>query len=247
MLHRFLGNPVPWHGHYYCAWALAVLVVVQVVLLRLFKPDVSAGLALCVVSVLSYLIKAHQNVIVVANVIFLFAWGVRLVLKGVPVARQECNEPTQVYIVFSQTAWIWLLSAPTVFAVSMNKDDFYDIWPWVGLVMCALALLADSFETGVVDGRLCRNPYVFCSLCLSWGLFLTIPFAWTLVFPLAFSCVLIFAPGGAVWVEAKRRAKVMRDPDVREYQRVTSPFIPMPPGVYAMFPRTFKKLCCLDF
>jgi len=247
MLHRVLGNPFPWHGHYYCAWAVTVLVAAQIVLLRVVKPDASAGLALCTVSALSYFIKAHRDLAVVANVTILFTWGVRLVMKGVPVARQEVGEATEVQIVLSQTLWIWLLSAPTVFAVSMDRHEFYSIWPWVGIAMCCFALLVDFFETGSVDGRLCRNPYAFCSLSLSWGLFLTIPFAWTLVFPVAFSCVVIFSPGGTIWLEAKRRAKILRDPAAHDYHRATSPFFPMPPGSYAKVPRNFKRLCCLDF
>jgi hypothetical protein len=247
MLHRVLGNPTPWHGHYYCGLALVLLVATHLILVRFFKADKSAGLSLCTVAVVSYMVKVHLTFAAIANEVFLFCWGIRLVIKGVPASRHEIIQASYVQIVMSQTTWVWLLSAPTVFAVSMNADDFYAFVPFFGVAFCMTALLVECFETQSLDGRLCRNPYTFCSLCMSWGLFLTIPFISTLVFPIIFSCIVIFGPGGMFWTEAKRRSQLFRDAEAREYQRVTSPLIPMPPGWYETIPRQMKKFCCLDY
>jgi hypothetical protein len=232
MLHKFFGNPRPWHPHYYCALAIVPALLLQIVFCSSPHSDRTAGLSICAVAVLSYLIKAHNSIAVLFNVLFLFMWGVRVCVRGVPVGRAAFAEPTACDASISKTVWTWILCAPTVFAVAFDAHELPDGFPRMGGTLCFAALLLDAVEKNSTEGRFSRNPYAFASITMSWGLYVMHPTLYTIVFPFIFSYIVINAPGGFRWSENLRAARAKHDPTVAEYTLSTSPLIPLPPACY---------------
>jgi len=248
MLSKWLGNPTPWHGHYYCALALPTVALSQFALLRYARSDATAGISICTVATFAFLVKLHVSFATIANAALLFMWGVRVAVRGIPAPREFIVPPSAVELAFNKTVWIFLLSAPTVFAVSMDKHELANGWSVVvGVCICLSALTIDCFEVSTSDGRYSRNPYAYSSISIAAGLWIIHPALITLCFPNAFACLVLFAPGGTAWVEARRRARVVRDADAREYTRKTSPIFPMPPGCYERIPRFVKRTFLFEF
>jgi hypothetical protein len=248
MLSKWLGNPTPWHGHYYAALALPLIAVSQFALLRYVRFDATAGISLCTVAALAFLVKLHVSLATVTNASLLFVWGVRVAVKGIPSAREFIVPPSAFELAFNKTVWIWLLSAPTVYGVSIDKHEIAEgASVTIGTVICISTLAMDAFEKNTLDGKFCRNPYSFSCVSMAWGLFLLHTSWYTVFFPMTFSYIVMFAHGGTAWCEARRKARDVRDAAAHEYHRNTSPFFPMPQGAYILFPRGVKKMCCLDF
>jgi hypothetical protein len=241
MLHKLFGNPRPWHAHYYCALAVVPALLLQILFCSFPHSDRTAGLSICAVAVLSYLIKAHNSIAVLFNVFFLFSWGVRVCVRGVPVGRSAFAEPTACDASISKTVWTWILCAPTAFAVAFDAHELPVGFPRVGAGLCFAALLLDTLEKKSTEGRFSRNPYVFASIAMSWGLFVMHPSPYTVVFPFIFSYIVINAPGGFRWAESLRAAKAKQDPSVAEYTLATSPLIPMPSKCYVLLCRCLSK------
>jgi len=244
MLHKFLGNPVPWHGHYYCVLALGLVAALQFVVVWYVKTASQAGFTLVAVAVVAYLIKAHKSFVTASSSIFLAVWGVRIAWRGIPVAREDIFQRHPVELALNKTLWIWFLSAPTVFTASMDIEELSDAPSILGIALCTLALIVDSLETYEIDGTYTRNPYAFCSFSMAWGLFLMQPSRWTVAFPVLFSCIVLFAPGGTLWLERKRHANSLMDMKTIAYLKSTSPFIPMPSGTYERLPKYMKRIFC---
>ena len=165
MLSKWLGNPTPWHGHYYAALAFPLVAISQFVLLRYSRFDATAGISLCTVATCAFLVKLHVSFATIVNLAFFFLWGVRVAVKGIPVARKSVVPQSAFELAFNKTLWIFLLSVPTVFAVSLEKHELAKGW-WVavGMFMCFSALFCDCFETGACEGKYSRNPYAFASI-----------------------------------------------------------------------------------
>lgn len=248
MLSQWLGNPIPWHGHYYTALALPLVAALQFTLLRFVRYDATAGVSLCSVALLAFLVKLHVSLTTVSNASLLFAWGVRVAIKGIPSARDYIVPPPALELALNKTCWIWLLSAPTVYGVSIDEHEIAKgTAVTIGIVVCLSTLAMDYMEKNTLDGTYCRNPYAFSSVSMAWGLFLLHTSWYTVIFPTIFSYIVMFAHGGTAWCEARRRARDVRDTTAHEYHRTTSPFFPMPPGVYVLIPRGMKRVFCLDF
>jgi len=201
--------------------------------------DRTAGLSICAVAVLSYLVKAHSSVSVIFNVGFLFLWGLRVCLRGVPTAQVAFVEPTACDATISKTFWTWVLCAPTAFAVAFDENEIPIGFPQVGGALCFAALLIDCLERNAAEGQMTRNPYVFSSLTMCFGLFIMHPSAYTAPFPLMFSYIVIAAPGGYRWMENLRASKAKSDIRMDEYMRATSPLVPMPRGCYQRLVNSF--------
>jgi hypothetical protein len=247
MLSKWLGNPTPWHGHYYAALALPLIAVSQFTLLRFVRFDATAGISLCTVAITAFLVKLHVSLATISNAALLFLWGIRVAVKGIPTARNYIVPPSAFELAFTKTVWIWLLSAPTVYGVSIDEHEIAQgASVTIGLILCLSTLIIDVLEKNTLDGTYCRNPYAFSSLSMAWGLFFLHMSWYTLLCPMLFSYIVIFAHGGTAWCEARRRARDVRDITAHEYHRTTSPFFPMPLGTYARIPRGVKRICCLD-
>ena len=250
MLSKWLGNPTPWHGHYYALLALPLVAVSQLALLRYARFDTTAGISLCTVAVGAFLVKLHASVATAVNVSLLFLWGVRVLVKGIPTPREYVMPPSTCELAFNKTLWVWLMATPTVFAVCVDKHEIAEGWSvLLGVCLCVSTLILDFLEKSTSDGSgtYTRNPYAFSAVSISWGLWTIHPVWATFFCPNLFSCLVLFAPGGTAWVEARRRTRDLRDSAVHEYRRTTSPFFPMPPGVYEQVPRAVKRLMCFDF
>lgn len=247
MLHLLLGNPRPWHAHYYCALALVPAFAFQLALFRFAHSERTSGASIAAMAIFSYLVKTHASVFVVMNVSFLFAWGVRVCARGVPVVNDSFVTPSACDVACSRTLWTWLLAAPTTFAVAFDAHELPEtsVTAAAGGTLCALALLVDLVEKEG-DGRFTRNPYAFSSIAMSWGLYLIHPSPWTIHFPVLFSYVVVTSPGGVRWNENTRRARAKTSPKMEEYLRATSPLVPLPPGVYAHASGTCRRLLCCD-
>jgi hypothetical protein len=243
MLHDLFRNPALSH-HHYCGIVLLAVGVVQFAIVRCAPGDGAAGVTICAVALFTYFVKAHLSAVAIASSCFLFLWGLRISMKGIPLTRETIRSSFDEAV--TKTIWIWLLCAPTVFATTMDAKDISFAPPFLGLMICSVVLSIDFFESGDVDGKFSRNPYAFSSIFISWGLFLMHPSRWTVMCPVIFSFVLLFAPGGTLWLEFQRRRQVMRDVEAMEYLRNTSPFFPLPQGAYARLPRVFRRIICFD-
>lgn len=245
MLYHLFDNHRPWHAHYFCALAFVPALIIQILFIRIAHNERTSGVCICIISIFSYLIRTHVDFAVLLNVGFLFLWGIRVCIKSVPTGSGNGSfiKTTSFEAAFSKTVWTWTLSAPTVFAVSFDANELPRGLPIIGGFMCLTGLVVDIMEKNQSRGRYTRNPYVFCSMCICWGLFTIHPSPWTFLFPLFFTYMLFYSHGGYVWSEAMRKEN---NGDI-EYLHNTSPLIPLPKGVYTRVPVRIKTTFLCDF
>lgn len=242
MLHLLLGEPRPWHPHYFCTLALLPAFLIQVFFLRAAHDDRTAGACLCGIALFSHLVRLHSDLAVLTNVGFLFAWGVRIAVRGVPVAASMFVQPSSFDAAVSKTVWTWVLSAPTVFAVAFDTHELPKGIPTIGALVCFFAFALDLVEKNQTRGKFTRNPYVFASLSVCWGLYIIHPSPWTFVFPIIFTAIVILCSGGYRWQEVVRKASE----EDETYMRTTSPLFPLPPGMYEKLSLRIKRYACCD-
>jgi protein-S-isoprenylcysteine O-methyltransferase Ste14 len=247
MLHRLMGVPSAWHGHYYCALAVLPAFLLQVCFFKYAHSDRTAGASIVAVALFGYAAKLHTSLAVRLNVGFLLAWGVRIGIRGVPVEQSGFTFPSSYNAALSKTIWTWTLCAPTTYAVAFDASELPEGFPLVGATLCALGFLIDVVERNKLRGTFTRNPYIFTSLAVCWGLFIIHPSPWTAGFPVLFSCILMNVPGGFEWNESRLIDKFENTSDeTQEYVRVTSPLFPMPHMAYASIHVWWKKNIFLD-
>jgi hypothetical protein len=242
MLHKIIGQSRVWQPHSICVFAIIPALVIQLAFLRVAHNDRTAGACLSAIAILSYLVRSHADIAVVANVGFLFLWGIRICVRGVPSGSASFVRPSSCDAVLSKAVWTWIFSAPTVFAVAFDLHELPKGFPELGATLCLIALMTDVMEQNVNRGRFTRNPYAFCSLSMCWGLFWIHPSPWTFVFPVLFSVMVIYSQGGYRWAEAMRKDNC----EEREYVRTTSPLVPLPPGVYGRMSMRAKMYLCFE-
>lgn len=249
MLHAYVGNADPaWNGHYYAALVLFFGFFTQTMMLCAANDERTTGVTICAIAIFSYLVRAHVTVSPVLNAGFLFAWGLRVAVRGVPRLRiASFVEPHACDAALGKTLWSWFLAAPTTYAVVLDSREVSVVFPRVGATLCAIGFVFDLLETDQREGKFTRNPYVFSSTCVSWGLFAIHPSRWTLPFPIAFCALLTFGSEGYITEEASRRARAIREPSQAEYARTVSPFFPLPRAMYARTPRWIKRTLLGDF
>lgn len=243
MLHVIFGDPRPWHPQYFCALALVPAFLIQILSLRVAHDDRTAGYCLCGIALFSHLVRLHSDVAVLTNVSFLFAWGVRIAARGVPAGSSSFVRPSSLDAAVSKTLWTWILSAPTVFAVAFDTHELPRGFPVVGASLCLFAVAIDLVEKNQTRGRYTRNPYVFASLSVCWGLYVIHPSPWSFPFPVLFTTIVMLSNGGFRWQEASRR----ESGNDEAYARSTSPLFPLPLGVYERLSVRTKRYVCCDF
>ena len=249
MLHAYVGNVDPaWSGHYYAALVFFFGFFTQIAMLCAANDERTAGVTICTVAIFAYLVRAHPTVSPIMNAGLLFVWGLRIAARGVPKPRvASFVEHHACDAALGKTMWSWFLVAPTTYAVVLDHHEVSIAFPSVGVTLCAIGFLVDLAEADQREGKFTRNPYVFSSACVSWGLYAIHPAWWTLPFPLAFCALLIFGPEGYVAQETTRRVRSLREPSQAEYARDVSPFVPLPRAVYARAPRWTKTMLLGDF
>jgi hypothetical protein len=67
-----------------------------------------------------------------ANVTFLFAWGVRVCVRGVPKCPNTFVLPSACDAFVGKGVWTWLLCAPTVYAVAFDAQNVPNGLPLIG-------------------------------------------------------------------------------------------------------------------
>ena len=183
----------------------------------------------------------HSDMAVLTNIFFLFAWGVRIAMKGVPTGSSSFVRPSSMDAAVSKTVWTWILSAPTVFAVAFDTHELPKGLPFIGASMCFFAIAVDLVEKNQTRGKFTRNPYVFASLSVCWGLYVIHPSPWSFFFPVLFTTIVILSNGGFRWQETTRKD----GGNDEAYAQVTSPLFPLPIGVYEKLSvKTKRYLCC---
>lgn len=249
MLHAYVGNADPaWNGHYYAALAFFFGFFTQSVMLCAANDERTTGVTICAVALLAYVVRAHTTASPILNAGFLFAWGLRIAARGVPKPRVASFVETHACdAALGKTLWSWFLVAPTTYAVVLDPREVSIAFPSVGVTLCAIGFLVDLVETDQREGKFTRNPYVFSSACVSWGLYAIHPSWWTIPFPLAFCALLFFGPEGYVARETSRRVRAIREPSQAEYARDVSPLVPLPRAVYARTPKWAKTTLLGDF
>lgn len=244
VLHRWIGLT---HREYTFA-AVGLVGTIQIALLRWVRTDALSGITLMCVATLAYLIRLHLSAVSILNSLFLFLWGLRITVRGLPPEKKKdvlFGERPACEVAINKSVWIWLLCAPTVYYATMDLVEEEPLtWVAAGSSMCVFALLYDAAEN-TTRGVHCRNPYALCSSLINWGLFLTRPSLETLPFALGFFIILYFAPGGACWEESSAREKCNSlNPDSKAiaYRERTSAYFPLPPAVLTILPDTFRRI-----
>ena len=251
MLHAYLrwgdGDPA-WNGPYYAALVFFVGFLTQTFMIFAANDERTAGVTICVVATFAYLVRLHVATSPMINAGLLFAWGLRVAVRGVPRPKLiPLLEPPACDAALGKTLWSWFLVAPTTYAVVLDPHEVSPLFPTVGVALCVAAFVVDLVERDQREGKCTRNPYVFSSACVSWGLYAVHPSWWTLPFPLAFCALLLGGPEGYLAQETARRARAIREPAQAEYVRTVSPLFPMPCAAYARTPRWLRTSFLGDF
>ena len=245
VLHKWIGLT---HLEYSFA-AFAVVGVIQIALLRWVRRDAVSGGTLMCVATLAYAIRLHLTPVSIINSLVLFAWGLRIAVKGLPPEKKIDvifgGDRPACEVAVNKSIWIWLLSAPTVYYATMDKIEEEPLtWVAAGTSACLLAFAYDALENAR-KGYYCRNPYAFSSALINWGLFLTRPSVQTLPFAALFFAILYFVPGGACCEEAVSREKIGLLPMESEafvYRTRTSAYVPIPPQMVEMLPASARRV-----
>ena len=228
----------------YCFASLAVVAAAQIAFAKCVKNDSLAGGTLMGVAALSYLVKLHVSPVAMLNSIFLFSWGLRIVVRGIPAVRDKeflFGERPAFEIAVNRSVWIWLLCAPTVYYTTMDLPDKESpTWVAAGTTACAVALLYDFIEDPR-KGVFCRNPYAFSSATINWGLFMMRPSLATLPFATVFFAIVYVAPGGACWAEKAVRDR-QTDETSSDYRENTSAYVPIPTIAIDNAPNFVKQI-----
>ncbi len=167
------------------------------------------------------------------------------------VLREEWKGPglarSFLFFFLAQALLVWLLTLP-VFLIAQNGSPALHPLELAGLVVWAIALLGEALADRQLEQfkeatrgdklavcqrglwRYSRHPNYFFQSLLWWGLFLMalpVPWGWTAILaPLAMLFFLLKVTG----IPLTEQLSVEKRGDrYREYQRTTSPFIPLPP------------------
>lgn len=250
MLHAYVGRDADsaWNGHYYAVLVFFMGFFTQTIMLCAAEDERTAGVTICAIAVFAYLVRVHVAISPILNAGFLFVWGLRVAMRGVPRPRHASFvDPHACDAVLGKTLWSWFLVAPTTYAIVLDPREIPDAFPRVGATLCVVGLVFDLLERDQREGKYSRNPYVFSSACVSWGLYAVHPSRWTLPFPIAFCALLTFGSHGYLAEEAARRTRAIREPAQAEYARTVSPLVPFPRAAYARTPRWLKTTLFGDF
>ncbi|OAE23587.1 hypothetical protein AXG93_4316s1180 [Marchantia polymorpha subsp. ruderalis] len=127
-----------------------------------------------------------------------------------------------------QAIWVWTVSLPVTIVNSSGRNPGIQAQDIVGWVMFAVGVIveavADQTSTPVLDkGR------------------------WAVVAgPILLSCILLFLSGIPL-LESSADKRYMSNANYRQYKKVTSILIPLPPAVYGNLPLWFKQVFLFEF
>lgn len=168
-----------------------------------------------------------------------------------------------------QVVWVWTVSLPVtlVNASSGNpRIQFRDIIGWimwlVGFLIEAISdqqklqFKKDSRNTGrwcdIGFWKWSRHPNYFGEILLWWGIFVaSTPLLegakWLAVIGPIFVTALLLFLSGIPLLEYSADKKFGSSTEYREYKRITSPLVLLPPTVYGKLPERFKQVFLLEF
>ncbi|KAG6549943.1 hypothetical protein Mapa_008454 [Marchantia paleacea] len=168
-----------------------------------------------------------------------------------------------------QAIWVWTVSLPVTIVNSSARNPGIQAQDIVGWVMYAVGMiieaLADQSKLTFKNdpqnkGKWCdaglwswsRHPNYFGEMLLWWGIFVaSTPVLdkgrWAVVAgPILLSCILLFLSGIPL-LESSADKRYMSNANYRQYKKVTSILIPLPPAVYGNLPLWFKQLFLFEF
>lgn len=234
MLHAYTGAallPHDAHFWYYAAvfWGICT---------TLTFARTPRGASLVIVALLAFFLHLKASFDRLVATATLTAYGVFLFLD--PTRAPVLPQGTRASFAVEAT-WCWLHSFPVVAHNLSAVDDFYtDAYASVivGLVVCAgaCALMCEERST-----TFCRYPSTFASVAHHAGLCLWAR-SWVcvgLLWP-AHAVFVLEAPGGLAWRQHADDVSKVGDAAYQQWRRDTSPWIPLPRGVYARVPRFVK-------
>ncbi|XP_074272236.1 uncharacterized protein LOC141596104 isoform X2 [Silene latifolia] len=163
-----------------------------------------------------------------------------------------------------QAVWVWTVSLPvTVVNASFQEPSLHavDIIGWIiWLIGFSVEATADqqklSFKNAPENrGKWCnvglwkytRHPNYFGEIFLWWGIFLSSTpvlkgAEWLVIIGPIFLTLLLLFVSGIPLLEESADKKYGNTENYRLYKKVTSPLIPLPPGVYGRLPLWVKQI-----
>ncbi|GAB2223830.1 hypothetical protein Droror1_Dr00004572 [Drosera rotundifolia] len=168
-----------------------------------------------------------------------------------------------------QAVWVWTVSLPVTVVNASDRNPSVDAALIAGSIMWLIGLtseaLADqqklTFKNSPTNrGKWCniglwkytRHPNYFGEIFLWWGIFVAASpvlygAEWLVILGPIFLTLLLLFVSGIPLLEDSADKKYGNVAEYREYKRVTSPLIPLPPAVYGSLPSWFKTVFLFEF
>uniref|UniRef100_A0A803LQ10 Steroid 5-alpha reductase C-terminal domain-containing protein n=1 Tax=Chenopodium quinoa TaxID=63459 RepID=A0A803LQ10_CHEQI len=168
-----------------------------------------------------------------------------------------------------QAVWVWTVSLPVTIVNASDKDPSIRAVDIIGWIMWSIGFSIEatadqqklSFKNSPSNrGKWCnvgvwkysRHPNYFGEIFLWWGIFISsIPVLvgaeWLVIIGPVFLTLLLLFVSGLPLLEASADKKFGSVEEYRQYKKVTSPLVPLPPAVYGNLPLWFKKIFLFEF
>ncbi|KAL2629150.1 hypothetical protein R1flu_013836 [Riccia fluitans] len=168
-----------------------------------------------------------------------------------------------------QAVWVWTVSLPVTIVNASGRNPDFESRDVVGWVLFGLGLVIEAiadqnklaFKNNPQNkGKWCdaglwswsRHPNYFGEILLWWGIFVSATPVlgkgrWAVVVgPVLLTCLLLFVSGIPL-LESSADKRFMMKSEYRQYKKVTSVLIPLPPALYGKLPLWFKQIVLFEF
>uniref|UniRef100_A0A803NED4 Steroid 5-alpha reductase C-terminal domain-containing protein n=1 Tax=Chenopodium quinoa TaxID=63459 RepID=A0A803NED4_CHEQI len=162
-------------------------------------------------------------------------------------------------ISFDEAVWVWTVSLPVTIVNASDKDPSIGAADIIGWIMWSIGFSIEatadqqklSFKNSPSNrGKWCdvgvwkysRHPNYFGD-----SIPVLVGAEWLVVIGPVFLTLLLLFVSGLPLLEASADKKFGSVDEYRQYKRVTSPLVPLPPAVYGNLPLWFKKIFLFEF
>lgn len=168
-----------------------------------------------------------------------------------------------------QAVWVWTVSLPVMIVNASDRNPSIQAVDIIGWIMWTIGFLIEatadqeklSFKNSPENrGKWCnvglwkysRHPNYVGEIFLWWGIFLgSAPVLkgaeWLVILGPAFLTFLLLFVSGIPLLEDSSDKKYGNVASYRQYKKVTSPLVPLPPAVYGHLPSWFKRIFLFEF
>ncbi|KAI5660270.1 hypothetical protein M9H77_29063 [Catharanthus roseus] len=168
-----------------------------------------------------------------------------------------------------QAIWVWTVSLPVTIVNASDRNPSLQAADIIGWIMWSAGFIVEAtadqqklmFKNSAENrGKWCniglwkysRHPNYFGEIFLWWGIFVaSTPVLegaeWLVIFGPVFLTLLLLFLSGIPLLEESADKKFGNVPAYRQYKKVTSPLILLPPVVYGNLPQWFKATFLFEF